>query len=242
MSLYDANLQHVKLLRKTKRLHVRFKWIDFSNIVMDRKFRERFISHTFDGDQPPLVNLLHLQYRRHSLRYWDEFLTNWLGKCDKMLFAYTRDTLDGRPFICGMCMLIEGKYTLEDNVTVSGHANDIYIRLICSNSFCGSAILDQVKHKYEMIRKYQRLTLHSEPDDAVVKFYIKNGFIMLDEAIFDSNGVPYPVMVYSLRNGVIIRDKETVYQVTRVPKSDLLQAMVQFQSRASWYLSKWFGI
>jgi len=242
---YYRLLDDVKTLRKKGQLHVKFRSIDISRVLPDRKARESYIAKVFSVPMLPLAQLLHLHYQKHSISYWNAFLDNWLNKCDKVIVAYATVP---RHFVCGICLLIEGPYLEEDDMTKRGHVKDIYVRLLCSNSHCGSLLLQHIQDTYKG-SSFERFKLYSEPNRHVIDFYTRNGFYMLSEVMYDTHSTPYPAMIYTLGNAEdktvekpIVRPTEVLLTPSQfVNHYNIERCIASMYANIRWHMSKWLG-
>lgn len=245
-SMSDQMIHTVRQLRKQGKLKVKFRWIDLSRVSPDRKKREIYVTKAFRTHIPSLAELLHLHYQKHSISYWNMFLDNWLHKCDRIIIAYAAIP---QTIVCGLCFLIEGPYLEEDNITKCGHVKDIYVRLLCSNAFCGSMLIKNVqntysgwKHDPSKFISFERLKLYSEPNRRVIDFYIRNGFHMLSDVIYDTHSTAYPAMIHTIGSSrIILRSKESLidsHEFVDYPSVEKTCARMYAMFR--WYMSKWF--
>lgn len=154
-----------------------------------------------------IPELIYMHYGKHSVSYFQAFFDEWKDHITNFIWAYT--VIEGRVYILGLAMLINGTWT--DGGVMFGHREDVYVRCLCSACGCGSDILRYLKKKYDG-SQYTRVRLHSEPDRYVIAFYERHGFVMLTETYMDIWGIVYPVMVFSFSSleDLLLRPGEQV--------------------------------
>lgn len=185
--------QDLLFLRKTNRLIYNIVDIDIKDIAKGNRMgyiNEEFYKHSRYILEEPLYKLLKKQYYRYSNVYWKMFIKYWLPRITNCVFLYT--TRDMMP------QLFKKK---EQNVIICGvmlyirkpRLGEIYVRVLCSNCFCGGKTLEHLFTKYMYDKTYNRISLNSDP--SAVDFYKKHGFLFTNKAYIDIFGVRYPYMI-----------------------------------------------
>ena len=185
--------QDLLFLRKTHRLIYNTVDIDIKDIARSDRLGyidEEFYRHSHYRLEEPIYRMLKKHYCRYSKIYWKVFVKCWLSKITNCVFLYTtRDmmpelfkTKGNNVIICGIMFYIR-----------KPRLSEIYVRVLCSNCFCGGKTLEHLFTKYMYDKTYNRISLNSDP--SAVDFYKKHDFVFTNKAYTDIFGVRYPYMV-----------------------------------------------
>jgi hypothetical protein len=245
---YNTTLTKVRRMREHGLLDAKFCWICLKSISHDLFTRKQYIQHKYkevtkSSLSIPLEELFHHQYMRNGMKHWDDFIGRYLPVCDQIVICYTNVSASIDTFVCGVCLLIEGEWVEEDKQKF-GHVNDVYVRCLCSNCYCGSVLLKCIISYYTKKRKrhrFDRITLHSEPLPQVLSFYSKHNFITLNKCIEGCDGLQYPFMVRMMRTQkkTVLRNGERqvqLHETTAMMKS-LYKDIVYAYKKIEWYMA-----
>jgi hypothetical protein len=191
----NTSKQHQDLLflRKTRRLIYNTVDIDIKEVPNYRRveaIEEAFRNHANYNLEVPIYKLLKRHYCSYSTIYWKVFLKCWLPRITNCVFLYTtRDMMpelfpkkDNNVIICGIMFYIR-----------KPRVKEIYVRVICSNCFCGGKTIEHLLIKYMYDKQFDRISLNSDP--SATEFYKKHGFVFTNKAYTNIFGVRYPYMI-----------------------------------------------
>lgn len=165
-----------------------------------------FLRHSKYMLEKSLPAIIKEHYCAYPITYWKLFLKTWLLKITNCVIIYTSRDL--------MPTLFTGNK--KNNVIICGimfymqkeRLHDIYIRLLCSNSFCGGKLLQHVISKYQGNDSFDRISLNSEPNS--IQFYKKHGFVITNKFYLDFYGIRYPYMVRPTGDKLILDKDERI--------------------------------
>jgi len=185
-TLHERVLSH----RKDNTLRYRIMDIDISAQCTYADCAARIDKH-IPGVTVRLPDLFCEHYKKHNVLFWKLFLWKWLPLCTNVTILYTSpelmpeiyvDVSTHEPYICAVMMYIKKR-------------NHVYGRVLCSNCFVGSKMIQYMKDTYRD-SPYKYISLHSDP--GVVSLYQKHGWSLTDMGYIDMFGVKHPFMYISM--------------------------------------------
>lgn len=201
------NNKHLQELRKENKLKLHYIDIDLSNIKGKHRYsnvKYKLYKKTGYFLESDLAFICKQHYQKYSLFNWKIFVAYWFQKkITNIILAYStiddHKELNSNIVICGLIMYIKKPSTQE-----------IYIRLLCSNTYCGGNLLRYMMRSYNDNEKYKRLCLNSETD--ALDFYKKNGFHLTNGFYMDMYGFKYPLLIYPTKSDIrsILKPREII--------------------------------
>lgn len=194
-------------LRQTNNLNYNIVDVKLDDDKSIRQIEYEFLLHSYYVLEKSLHAYIKEHYCAYSLAYWRFFLKYWLPKLTNCVIIYTSRLLEPTLF----------SNNKNNNIIILGimfymekpRLHDIYVRLLCSNSYCGGKLLNYVKTKYSYSEAFDRISLNSEPKS--LNFYKKHGFTMTNKYYQDIYGIKYPYMVKSTGSKLILDKDEQVF-------------------------------
>ncbi len=214
------NTNNLQNLRKINKLKIQFLDIDLANIKNKHKvYNVKYKLFQQSGYllDKELHSICKEHYQKYSELEWKLFIAYWFKhKITNIVIAYT--IYNKNIEICGLLMYIKKPIY-----------NEIYIRLLCSNIYCGGDLLRYMINIYNDNIEYKRILLNSEKE--AVKFYQKNGFFLTNGFYMNIYGKKYPLLIYPTK-----KDVRYVLQSSDIIKTSFWPGISYYIYKYFWYI------